>query len=133
MASEARDDVPVVAVGFDRAEALGLLADHLGWSPPFLADEDRHLYRRLGMRRAPWWRVWSPRTLAFYRRAHRGDPAPEPEGPAPVDVSQMGGDAVVVDGVAVRRWLPRTPVDRVAPAVVVGWARGGGGPQTESM
>jgi hypothetical protein len=51
----------------------------------------------------------------------------------------MGGDAVVVDGEAVRRWLPRTPVDRVAPAVLVAAARGErsdgdvNGAQTESM
>ncbi|NMO92259.1 AhpC/TSA family protein [Actinomycetospora sp. TBRC 11914] len=128
MASEAGDAVPVVAVGFDPADALGALADHLGWASPFLADDGRRLYARLGMRRAPWWRVWSPRTLAFYARAVRGEPAPHPGGPAPLDVMQMGGDAVVVDGVAVRTWLPRTPVDRVAPAVVVGVARS----QTES-
>ncbi|MCD2193739.1 hypothetical protein LQ327_10155 [Actinomycetospora endophytica] len=139
MASAAGDAVPVVAVGFDRADHLGPLADHLGWSAPFLADEDRRLYARLGMRRAPWWRVFSPRTLAFYRRAVRGEPVPEPDDPAPVDVFQMGGDAVVVGGVAVRRWLPRTPVDRVAPEVVVAAARGersdgeAGGAYTESM
>lgn len=129
MASQAGDDVPVVAVGFDGADALGLLADHIGWSAPFLADEDRRLHARLGMRRAPWWRVWSPRTLAFYRRALRDTPRPGPGNPSPVDVHQMGGDAVVVDGVVVRRWLPRTPVDRAAPEVVVGEARA----QTESM
>ncbi|HEY2191806.1 MAG TPA: AhpC/TSA family protein [Actinomycetospora sp.] len=139
MATEAGRDVPVVAVGFDDAEALGLLADHLGWTSPFLADPDRRLYARLGMRRAPWWRVWSPRTLAFYRRALRRAPVPRPVDPASVDVSQMGGDAVVVDGEAVRRWLPRTPVDRVAPAVLVAAARGErsdgdvNGAQTESM
>jgi hypothetical protein len=118
-------DVPVVAVGFDDAAALGPLAEHLRWSGPFLADPDRRLYARLGMRRAPWWRVWSPRTLAFYRRVGRREPVDA----GPVDVHQMGGDAVVVDGVVVRRWLPRTPVDRVAPAVVVAAARG----YTESM
>lgn len=122
MATAAGDDVPVVAVGFDDAEALGPLADHLEWSSPLLADPDRRLYALLGMRRVPWPRVWSPRTLAFYRRALRRGPVPRPTGP--LDVLQMGGDAVVVDGVAVRRWLPRTPVDRVAPAVVVAAARG---------
>ena len=127
MAAEcsAAGDVPVVAVGFDPAEDLGPLADHLGWSAPFLADPGRALYARLGMRRAPWWRVWSPRTLAFYRRAIRTGPVAV----GAVDVSQMGGDAVVVDGTAVRRWLPRTPVDRVDPRVIVAAARA----QTESM
>jgi hypothetical protein len=125
--------VPVVAVGFDDAEALGALADHLAWSSPFLADPDRRLYARLAMQRAPWWRVWSPRTLAFYGRALRREPVPRPT--ERVDVSQMGGDAVVVRGVVVRRWLPRTPVDRVAPAVVVAAARDErrDGAQTESM
>ena len=124
VASEAAD-VPVVAVGFDHAEDLAPLVGHLGWTSPFLADPGRRVYARLGMRRAPWWRVWTPRTLAFYRRAVRDGPVPV----GVVDVHQMGGDAVVVDGVAVRRWLPRTPVDRVAPAVLLAAARA----QTESM
>jgi hypothetical protein len=133
VAARAHHDVPVVAVGFDRAEDLGPLADHLGWSSAVLADPDRRLYARLGMRRAPWWRVWSPRTLAFYGRAIRDGPVPRPGDGAPVDVLQMAGDAVVVDGVVVQRWLPRTPVDRVAPTVVVAAARGLNGAQTESM
>lgn len=115
MASLASDDVRVVAVAFDGADELAVRLD---WRAPFLADEGRALYRRLGMGRAPWWRVYSPRTLAFYARAGRRRDVTEP-----VDVRQMGGDAVVVDGVAVRRWVPRTPVDRVAPAVVVAAAR----------
>ncbi|GAA4826896.1 hypothetical protein GCM10023201_12070 [Actinomycetospora corticicola] len=127
MATEASaaGDVPVVAVGFEAPGDLAPLVDHLGWTAPFLADPARRLHARLGMGRAPWWRVWSPRTLAFYRRAARTGPVPVGR----VDVHQMGGDAVVVDGVAVRRWLPRTPVDRVNPAVVVAAARA----QTESM
>jgi hypothetical protein len=123
----AADAVPVVAVGFDRTADLAPVVEHLGWSAPFLADPDRRVYARLGMRRAPWWRVWTPRTLAFYRRTTRTGPAPA----GSVDVHQMGGDAVVVDGAAVLRWLPRTPVDRVAPAVVVAAARARG--QTDSM
>jgi hypothetical protein len=118
-------ELPVLAVGFDRAEDLLPLVGHLGWTSPFLADPARLLYARLGMRRAPWWRVWSPRTLAFYRRVVRDGPVPVGR----VDTRQMGGDAVLVDGVAVRRWLPRTPVDRVAPAVLLAAARA----QTESM
>lgn len=131
MASLAGDDVPVLAVGFDRPDALAALADRLDWRAPFLADEDRSLYARLGMRRAPWWRIYSPATIAFYARAMRREVPSEPD--TAVDVRQMGGDAVVVGGVVVRRWLPRTPTDRVAADVVVAAARDLRGGQTESM
>ena len=77
---------------------LGPLADHLGWSSAFLADHDRRLYARLGMRRAPWWRVWSPRTLAFYGRgAPRRAGAPSRRSGARWTCSRWAGDAVVVE------------------------------------
>jgi hypothetical protein len=103
----------VVAVGFSPPAALAPLADHLGWRGLFLADTERALYRRLGLGRAPWWRVYSPGTVGIYvRAAWRGH-----RGTAPVeDTRQLGGDALLVDGVAVARWNPRSPDDRVAPA-----------------
>lgn len=106
--------VPVVAVGFDPAPVLAATPT----ASPLLTDPARALHRRLGLRRAPSWRVWSPRTLLFYAR-HGSAHSPA----APTDVRQMGGDAVVVDGTVVACWRPRTPVDRVDPAVLVGAAR----------
>jgi hypothetical protein len=111
-------DVRLIAVGFDPAPVLADVADAVGWRGAFLADVDGRLYRRLGLRRAPWWRVWSPRTLLFYSRAARGAEASPGEPAPPSDVRQMGGDAVVVDGVAVVCWRPRTPVDRVDPVAL---------------
>lgn len=109
--------LPLVALGFDPAPVLAGVTDDIGWRGEFLTDPERSVYRRLGLRRAPWWRVWSPRTVLFYARADRRAPPSVPS-----DVRQMGGDAVVRDGHVVACWRPRTPVDRVDPAVLL--ARG---------
>ncbi|MGH3897022.1 MAG: AhpC/TSA family protein [Pseudonocardiaceae bacterium] len=108
--------IGLVAFGFSPPAALAALADHVGWPGLFLADEDRWLYGLLGMRRARLWQVYSPGTLARYAiAAARGQHLPRPV----EDIRQMGGDALVCDGVVVRRWLPRTPDDRVRPARLV--------------
>jgi hypothetical protein len=108
--------IGMVAVGFSPPAALASMAEHLGLTGPMLSDEPRALYARLGVGRAPLWRVWSPGTVAFYLRRHR-------EGATltrPVeDTRQLGGDAMVVDGVIRRTWLPSSPDDRVAPSVLV--------------
>ncbi len=112
--------VPLVVVGFSPADALGPLAAHLGLTGTVLSDTDRQLYGRLGLGRAPVWRVYSPGTLVRYamfalrrKRLHK-----------PVeDTRQMGGDALVVDGRIERIWRPSTPDDRAAPALVAGAAR----------
>ena len=109
--------LPVVAVGFSPPELLRSVAEHLSWRGPFLSDEDRTLYRVLGLGRAPWWRVYSPGTLAIYargwsrRRRAVGRPAE--------DTRQLGGDALVRDGVAHVLWTPHSPDDRVAPQELV--------------
>jgi alkyl-hydroperoxide reductase/thiol specific antioxidant family protein len=108
--------IGLVASGFSPPDALAALADHVSWPGPFLADEDRRLYGLLGMRRAKLWQVYSPGTLVRYTiAAARGQHLLRPV----EDTRQMGGDALVCDGVVVRRWLPRTPDDRVRPAHLV--------------
>ena len=103
----------LIACGFSPPQALAALADHLRWPGPFLADEDRRLYRLLGMRRASLWQVYSPGTPARYALAAAcGHHLPRPV----EDTRQMGGDAILREGIVVRRWLPRTPNDRVHPA-----------------
>ncbi len=105
--------IGLIAFGFSPPNALAALADHVGWPGLFLADEDRRLYRVLGMRRARLWQVYSPGTLARYAiAAARGQHLPRPV----EDTRQLGGDALLCDGVVVRRWLPRTPNDRVLPS-----------------
>lgn len=109
--------IGLVACGFSQPDALATLADHVGWPGLFLADENRRLYELLGMRRARLWQVYSPGTVARYAlAAARGQQLPRPV----EDIRQMGGDALLHDGVVVRRWLPRTPNDRVSPARLVG-------------
>lgn len=111
-----RVGVAVVAVGFSPPAALAALADHLDWTGPFLSDPARLLYRRLDLRRAPLWRVYSASTLVYYAAAaRRGVRMPRPV----EDTRQLGGDALACDGVVVRRWLPRTPDDRADPALLV--------------
>ena len=101
--------VGLVAVGFSPAERLAAIARHVGWRGEVVSDPDRALYRRLGFKRAPLWRIYSPGTLAFYGRALRaGKRLSRPE----EDTRQLGGDALMVDGVVVSVWPSRTPDDR---------------------
>ena len=105
--------IGLIACGFSPPAALAALAEYLRWPGAFLADEQRRLYALLVLRRATVWQVYSPGTLAHYAlAAARGHRLPRPV----EDTRQMGGDALVRDGIVVRRWLPRTPDDRVHPA-----------------
>ena len=114
-AADARG-IALVAVGFSPPDLLAPVSEHLGWRGLFLSDEQRLLYRKLGLGRAPWWRVYTPGTLAIYARALVGSrPRPaEPGAPGPAeDTRQLGGDAVLRDGVVHTLWSPRSPDDRV--------------------
>ncbi len=112
--------VPLVVVGFSPTDALAPLAEHLGLTGLVLSDPDRRLYHRLGLRRAPIWRVYSPGTIARYAvRRLRGATLHKPV----EDTRQMGGDALLVDGRVERLWRPATPDDRAAPARIAGAAR----------
>lgn len=96
-------------VGFSPAERLAALTRHLRWPGLVLSDPQRRLYGTLGLGRAPWWRVYTPRTLLIYARARLGGRRlPR----AVEDTRQLGGDAIVVDGVVVLLWRPRSPDDR---------------------
>ncbi len=98
-----------LAVGFSPAAALAELADHLAWPWPFLADPDRVLYARLGLGRARLREVYTPATVRIYRDAvRRGEAVSRPV----EDARQMGGDAVVREGRAVRILRPSSPDDR---------------------
>ncbi|HUY45557.1 MAG TPA: transposase family protein [Streptosporangiaceae bacterium] len=59
----------LILVGFSPPRPLAAIARHLGWPGRVLADEQRLLYRRLKIGRAPLWQVYSPRTLATYAGA----------------------------------------------------------------
>lgn len=109
-----------IAVGFSPPEALADLARHLGWTLPFCSDHERVLYGRLGLGRASAGRVFSPRTLALYAAAAKRGVTVE----RPVeDIRQLGGDALVVDGVARLTFRPASPDDRPAPDELVAAAR----------
>lgn len=101
--------VSLVVVGFSPATRLAAIARHLGWTGIVLSDPDRILYHRLALGRAPWWRVYTPGTLAVYARAllHRQRLQPADE-----DTRQLGGDALIIDGVTTTVWRPRSPDDR---------------------
>jgi len=85
------------------------------WEGPFLSDERRVLYRRLVLVRASLLRTYSAGTLLRYARTAAGGRRLS----RPVeDTRQLGGDAVVLDGVVRVLWQPRTPDDRVRPELV---------------
>ncbi|MBM7806481.1 hypothetical protein JOD57_002318 [Geodermatophilus bullaregiensis] len=106
-----------VLVGFGPADRLAAVVRRAGFTGTVLSDPGRVLYRRLGIGRAPWWRVYNPGTLALYARALRsGTRLARPSGE---DTRQLGGDAVVVDGTVVEVWRPRSPDDRPPAGEVV--------------
>lgn len=116
----ADESIPLLTIGFSPAEALAPLAEHLGLRGPMLTDPDRVVYRLLGLGRAPVWQVYSPGTLLFYAGERlRGRTLHKPV----EDTRQLGGDALVVDGVVVRIWRPSTPDDRADPARIATAAR----------
>lgn len=99
----------VVAVGFSPAAPLALLAEHLDWPWRFLSDERRILYDRLGLGMARRRDVLTPGTMRIYRDAkHRGETIRRPV----EDYRQLGGDAIVQRGHAVRVFRPHSPDDR---------------------
>lgn len=121
MRNRSRDpDIGLLAVGFSPADRLGAVVRHLEWPGRVLADPERRLYSRLGIGRAPWWRVYSPGTMAVYARALvRGQHVAPPE----EDTRQLGGDAVMVDGNVTVLWRPESPDDRPRAADVLAAAR----------
>jgi hypothetical protein len=119
-ASSADARIGLIAVGFSPPGPLAAIARHLGWPGLVLTDPGRALYQRLGIGRAPLWRVYSPGTLATYAaalaRGHRLTPPVE-------DTRQLGADAIMIDGVVRRLWRPRTPDDRPTASEVITAAR----------
>ena len=114
------DSVALALLGFSPPERLAALARHLGWRGIVLSDQPRRVYAALGVGRAPLWRVYSPGTIATYARAAlRGHKLSRPV----EDSRQLGADAIVVDGLVVRLWRPRSPDDRTSAATVAATAR----------
>lgn len=106
----------LVAIGFSPAERSAAIARHLGWRGGVLSDPSRQLYRRLGIGRAPWWRIYNRGTLALYGRAIlKGEHLARPV----EDTRQLGGDAVMVDGTVTTLWRSVSPDDRPPPHEVV--------------
>ncbi|MDE3202630.1 MAG: hypothetical protein KGQ66_00215 [Acidobacteriota bacterium] len=108
--------IGLVAVGFSPADRLSAIARHHGWRGEVLSDPERRLYRRLGVGRARWWRVYNPGTLAVYaravigrRRLHRAEE----------DTRQLGADAVMVQATVRTLWRPASPDDRPPAAEVM--------------
>jgi hypothetical protein len=108
--------IGLLLVGFRPIAPLTAIARHLGWPGEVLSDPDRDLYGRLGIGRAPWWRIYTPRTLAIYARALRGGRRLS----RPVeDTRQLGADAITVGSTVRAVWRPRSPDDRPDAADVI--------------
>ena len=85
-------DAAVALITFTRPRNVAGFRRRLGLRYPVLADEARDAYRAYGLGRAPWWRVWGPRTLGAYARLLRaGRRLDRPT----QDTRQLGGDFVV--------------------------------------
>ncbi len=110
----------LVAIGFSPPDALAPIAAHLSWEGPFCSDEERQVYGRLDIGRAGARQVFNAGTRAIYRDARsRGE-----ELHAPVeDIRQLGGDVLIVDGVARILARPSTPDDRATVAELLAAAR----------
>lgn len=104
-----------LAVGFSPPPALADLAEYLAWPWPFLSDPERRLYQRLGLGRVALHRVYSAGTLLRYAQAALGG---QPIRRPVEDTRQMGGDAIVREGVVLGRFSPRSPDDR-APVTAI--------------
>jgi len=102
--------VGLVLVGFGDPARLAPIASKLGWPGLVLSDPTRTLYARLGIGRAPLWRIYTPTTLLTYARGARrpGTVTGRPD----EDTRQLGGDAILADGFIMRLWRPRSPDDR---------------------
>ena len=112
--------VGLVLIGFGPADRLADLARQIGWSDMVLADPQRLLYRRLGMGRAPGWRIWTASTFAVRGRALGARQRltwPDEE------TRQLGGDAVMFAGTVTTLWRSRSSGDRPAAAEVHDVAR----------
>lgn len=117
--SDAR--VGLTLVGFGDPRRLAAIAGKLNWPGRVLSDPGRALYGRLGVGRAPWWRIYTPGTLRTYLTAVRHPPAHS--GRPDEDTRQLGADAILRDASIVRLWRPRSPDDRPPAAEVLAEAR----------
>lgn len=111
----------VVVVAFTPWTELEAYRQHLGIDLVLVADPDRSLYRRFGVGRGRWWRVYGIGTLRLYatllrqgRRLRR-----------PVeDTLQLGAD-VVLDADGEVAWIrrPRSPDERPPVADLIAAVR----------
>ena len=100
----------IAAVTFAHPDLLAGHRAHLGLEFPILADPDRTLYSRFGLRRASLLRVYNPGTIRLYasllRKGRRLRRPTE-------DTRQLGGDFLIdADGRLAYGFWPTSPDDR---------------------
>jgi alkyl hydroperoxide reductase subunit AhpC len=81
----------VLTVSFETPERLRAYVRSHKLPFPALADPQRAVYRRYGMGRGPWWRIYGPRVLFGYLRAYLRGRRVTVQG----DTLQQGGDFVI--------------------------------------
>jgi peroxiredoxin len=107
---EARAAV-VLVIGFEPARRIGGYCRRYDLPFRCLVDEARTVYRAYGLRRAPWSRTLTPRSLAPYIRLMFSGRAVRRA--ADQDVRQRGGDFVVgPDGRIRLAYASDDPADR---------------------
>ncbi|MEX2031555.1 MAG: peroxiredoxin-like family protein [Dehalococcoidia bacterium] len=110
-------DATIAVVTFSDVERLAAYRSALALPFAVLSDSDRSVYRRYGLERGSWWRIYGVRTLREYARLLRA--GRRPTRPTE-DTLQLGGDFVIdPDGVIVFAARPASPATRPSVEVLI--------------
>ncbi|MEX2465438.1 MAG: AhpC/TSA family protein, partial [Gemmatimonadota bacterium] len=101
----------VVFVAFDEPEALrSKLTEGIDLAFPLGFDPERVSYRRWGLQRAPWWKIWlDPKVWKTYAQLLASGQRLRGGGADPL---QLGGDFVIAADGTVAYSRPQTRDDR---------------------
>jgi len=104
-------DADVLIIAYDdQAELRDKLLSGLDLAFPIGIDRDRAAYRRWGLRRARWWRIWlDPAVWASYASLVAGGERFRGTGNDPL---QLGGDFVVAPDGTIAYARPQVRDDR---------------------
>ena len=101
----------MAVISFANPATVAAYQQELNWPFPVFSDPTRSIYRALGLKRLPWFRVFSPATLALYLRLLKENRRPKRYGDA--DIYQGGGDFLINrQGEILFSYPSRDPADR---------------------
>jgi peroxiredoxin len=111
-------DATIAVVTFSDVDRLADYRSALALPFAVLSDREREIYRRYGLERGSWWRIYGVRTLREYVRLLRaGRRLTRPT----EDTLQLGGDFVIDSGgVIVFAARPASPAARPSIETLIG-------------